>query len=108
MQINWHAVHFHTVRANLPAISEDGDEESETTAPTAAENETTPTSSSRADIDENYATTERIWPGITEQETTSAEPPTTIGIPATAAAAPNNVTYHFHGDYETVAAHKVN
>lgn len=93
---------FHTVRANLPVIPEDE-------GTTTAEDETT--TPSRTDIDEeNYgiASTERIWPGITEDETTTTQPPEAPTTTAVPAAAPNNVTYHFQGDYETVEAHKVN
>lgn len=44
---------------------------------------------------------DRIWPGIYSTTERGDQP-------ATGAASPNNVTYHFHGDYETVDAHKVN
>lgn len=48
--------------------------------------------------------TDRIFLGITSTEAAATEQP----VEEEGHHRPHNVTYHFHGDYETVAAHKVN
>lgn len=82
------------------------DEREDVAVTTATSAPRTTTDRDQKDTDDDGETnTERIWPRITETTTEAAATATTSGESSTA----NNVTeYHFHGDYETVAAHKVN
>lgn len=87
------------------------DDDVETAEATTATSATTTTT--QRIVDDNENDIDHVWPGRTDDDKTfaPAEATTTTttesAVDVTAAAEVSNITYHFHGDYETVDDHKV-